>query len=165
MHAFQRDGDALVAVFEPEEADAIRQSVQGIAGIVRSHDTGDPVMARLFPDVYNDSSDDAAEFHRLTDAELSGTKLAQVDVVLDTLPETGGEIRLDAEAAEAWLRALTDVRLALGVRLDISESTDLHAEIEDALLADEASSRAAALGLYDLLTYIQESLVVALAGW
>ncbi|MEV0649111.1 DUF2017 family protein [Phytomonospora sp. NPDC050363] len=165
MRAFIRDGDTFVATFAPAEADAIRQSVQGIAGLVRTHDTDDPVTARLFPDVYNDSSDDAAEFHRLTDAELTGTKLAQVDVLLDTLPAEGGEVSIDAETAEAWLRAITDVRLALGVRLDISESTDLGREIDDEILADPVSPRAAALGLYELLTYVQESLVVAVAGW
>jgi hypothetical protein len=150
LRSFTRDGDFCVAAFEPAEADAIRHAAQEIAGLV---------------DAYNDSRDDAAEFHRLTDADLTQVKLGQVDVILATLPEEGGEVRLDAEAAEAWLRALTDVRLALGVSLDISEDTDLTGEIDDAILADPSSHRAAALTLYGFLTYVQETLVGALAGW
>lgn len=165
MRAFIREGHECVASFEPSEAEAIRDTAQRIAGLVRAHDTDDPVTARLFPDAYNDSRDDAAEFHRLTDAELSGNKLAQIDVLLDTLPAEGGEVRLDDETAEAWLRSITDIRLTLGIRLDISESTDVIGEIQDAVLADEASPRAAALGFYYLLTELQESLVHSLAGW
>ena len=44
--------------------------------------------------------------------------------MLAALPdEAGGEVRLDAEAAEAWLRALNDARLAMGVRLEIKDDT------------------------------------------
>ena len=43
--------------------------------------------------------------------------------MLDTL-RRGRRGRLDAEEAQAWLRALNDVRLALGARLDITEDDE-----------------------------------------
>ena len=41
--------------------------------------------------------------------------------MLDTLPETGGKFQLTHYEAHAWLKALNDIRLALGVRLGVTE--------------------------------------------
>ncbi len=73
-------------------------------------------------------------------------------------------MRLDAEAAEAWLRAINDARLAMGIRLDISDDTDLGEELDDAVLRDPASSRVFQLSVYAYLGYLQESLLNALTG-
>ena len=45
-------------------------------------------------------------------------------MVLATLPEEGGRVRLTQEQAQSWLRALNDVRLALGAGLDVTEDRD-----------------------------------------
>jgi len=63
-----------------------------------------------------------------------------------------------------WLRALTDVRLALGLRLSITDDTDLETEIDNAVLHDPTSTRVGQLSVYAYLTYLQESLVGALLG-
>ena len=65
-------------------------------------------------------------------------------------------------AAEAWLRAINDVRLAMGTRLDISGDTDLGDELDDAVLHDPASSRVFQVSVYAYLGYLQESLLNAL---
>ncbi len=44
--------------------------------------------------------------------------------LLETLPPGGGRIRLTADQAEAWLRSLNDVRLALGTRLGVTDDFD-----------------------------------------
>ena len=77
--------------------------------------------------------------------------------MLATLPATGGRVRLSAGDAEAWLRSLNDVRLALGVVLGITEDY----EREFAGL-DPEDPREAYLHVYDFLTYLQETLVRAL---
>ena len=41
--------------------------------------------------------------------------------MLDSLPAGGGRIQLTGDQALAWLKALNDVRLALGVRLGVTE--------------------------------------------
>ena len=71
-------------------------------------------------------------------------------------------MRLDGEAAEAWLRAINDARLAMGTRLDIQGDTDLGDELDDAVLHDPASSRVFQLSVYAYLGYLQESLLNAL---
>ncbi len=117
----------------------------------------DPVLARLLPDAYRDDTEAAGEFRRFTEQELRSGKLAAAQTVLDTLPEEGGRVELTEEDGQVWLRALNDVRLALGVRLDITEDTAQRTQD-----LDPADSRAAYLWVYDWLTYLQETLVRAL---
>ena len=81
----------------------------------------DPVLARLLPDGYRDDPDAAGEFRKYTEPGLRSTKQQAALQMLDTLPDAGGRIQLTSEQAQAWLKALNDVRLALGVRLDVTE--------------------------------------------
>lgn len=116
----------------------------------------DPVLARLFPDAYREDQDASAEFRRYTEGGLRETKRVAARTVLETLGE-GGEVLLDREQAQAWLRALNDLRLALGVRLDITEET-----LDQMRTFDWDDPRNAGYAAYDWLTYMQESLVRAL---
>lgn len=163
---FVRDGDAVVGSFAPEYAAVVRGLVSQ-AGSVLAHpvDRRDPGIARLFPDAYRDSADDADEFRRLTESELRTGKIESVDTLLATLPEDGGDVRLDPEQASAWLRALNDVRLLMGTRLDLTDDTDITTEVDDEILRDPQSHRLAELVAYGYLTEVQESLVLALAAW
>jgi len=117
----------------------------------------DPVLARLLPDAYGDDAEAAGEFRRYTEQGLRSGKVAAARTVLGTLPSSGGRVRLSAGDAEAWLRSLNDVRLALGVLLGITE--DYESELGD---VDRADPRSAYLQVYDWLTYLQETLVRAL---
>jgi uncharacterized protein DUF2017 len=117
----------------------------------------DPVLARLFPDAYSSDPEAAGEFRRYTEPGLRSGKVAAARTVLATLPDRGGRVRLNEADAETWLRVLTDVRLALGVRLGITE--DYEAQLAD---VTEADPRAAYLHVYDWLTFLQETLVRAL---
>ena len=118
----------------------------------------DPVLARLFPDGYgNDDPEAAGDFRRYTEPGLRSGKVAAARTVLATLPGEGGRVRLSAGDAEAWLRALNDVRLALGVLLGITE--DYERELADVTGTDP---RSAYLQVYDWLTFLQETLVRSL---
>jgi hypothetical protein len=117
----------------------------------------DPVLARLLPDAYRDDTEAAGEFRRFTEQDLRSGKLAAARIVLDTLPEEGGRVELSEQDAQAWLRALNDVRLALGVHLEITEDTAQRSQD-----LDPADPRSAYLWVYDWLTYLQETLVRAL---
>ena len=117
----------------------------------------DPVLARLLPDAYQDDTEAAGDFRRFTEQELRNGKAAAARTVLATLPEDGGRVRLSEEEAQVWLRALNDVRLALGVRLSITE--DFEARLQD---LDPADPRSAYMWVYDWLTFLQETLVRAL---
>lgn len=117
----------------------------------------DPVLARLLPDAYTGDPEAAGEFRRYTEGELREAKAENARLVLATLPEGGGRVRLSGDEAQAWLRAINDVRLALGVRLEVTE------DFEDQLARMPADDpRAGYFQVYDWLTEVQETLVRAL---
>jgi Domain of unknown function (DUF2017) len=118
----------------------------------------DPVLARLLPDGYRDDPEAAGEFRRYTESSLRGAKEEAARELLDTLPEEGGRIELTGEQAVAWLKALNDVRLALGIRLGVTEDFE---EQWGALKPDDPQW--AAYEVYAWLGAVQESLVQALA--
>jgi hypothetical protein len=90
----------------------------------------DPALARLLPDGYRGSPDDATEFRRFTEQSLSAMKSANGGHVLESLSDAGltaGLKKLEVELTEqqgwAWLKSLTDVRLALAARIGMRPKT------------------------------------------
>jgi hypothetical protein len=118
----------------------------------------DPVLARLLPDAYRDDPEASGEFRRYTEQGLRSGKAAAARTVLATLPPDGGRIRLSEPEAQAWLRALNDVRLALGTRLGVTDDFD-----EQVAGMGPEDPRAAYVGVYQWLAFLQETLVQALS--
>lgn len=132
----------------------------------------DPALARLFPDGYTDDDEGSADFRRYTQLGLRDARQARIAVVLDTLsagtPSAGtrsagtrsatGRQVLDTAQAEAWLGVLTDLRLVLGERLEVTEDLD---ELLAGLAEDDP--RRSGLMVYDWLGWLQETLVQALS--
>ena len=161
---FRRKGSQCVADFAVDEVRVLRKVAgEVVALLTDGMEHGDPVVDRLFPDIYPDRPDDSAEFRLYTEGDLQTGKIDQAGAILAALPDEGeGEVRLDGEAAEAWLRAINDARLAMGIRLDIQADTDLSAELDEAIMLDPGSSRVFQLSVYAYLGYLQESLLNAL---
>lgn len=130
-------------------------SMLGIRESARPPD--DPVLARLFPDGYRDDAEAAGEFRRYTEDGLRDAKRTAAGEVLASTSGGGGTFTVDVERADAWLRVLNDVRLALGTRLEIGE--DAHEELSR---MDPADPRYPGYVAYDWLSFLQESLVRAL---
>src|SRR4051794_33221112 len=161
---FRRNGRVCVATFETDEVRVLRKVAGEVVDLLTDgFDHGDPVVDRLFPDIYPENKEDSAEFRRYTEGDLKTGKIDQAGAILAALPDGEGEVRLDAETAEAWLRAINDARLAMGVRLDIRAETDLDEEMSEAVVHDPASSRLFQLSVYAYLGILQESLLNALA--
>jgi len=118
----------------------------------------DPVVARLLPDAYRDDPEKAVEFRKYTESSLREAKKYFAQTLLETLPPAGGKVKLTGDQARDWLRALNDIRLMFGVRLEVTE------DFEDQLAGlDPKDPRAAAFEVYGWLGAVQESLVRALA--
>jgi hypothetical protein len=152
-------GGEVVARLDPAEAgivglllDQLEQLLAADADDV----AGDPVMARLLPEGHRGDPELAADYRDLTETSLRAGKTDDLAVVRATLPQDGGEVRLDREQAGAWLRSTNDLRLALGTRLDITEDTEPPDEV--------AGEQEQQLAVYYWLTALQGSLVDALAG-
>jgi hypothetical protein len=162
---FKREGDVCVGRFDEAEAAVLQQVMIEVVTLLSEQlDHDDPVVARLFPDVYRDDPGTSADLRQYMEADLRSAKLDQAGAMLAALLPDGGEVRLDDEQAEAWLRGLTDARLALGTQLGIRDDTDLVDEMDDAVLQDPISVRVAQLSVYAYLSELQESLIEALIG-
>jgi hypothetical protein len=124
----------------------------------------DPVLRRLLPDAYRDDDAAAADFRRYTERGLRDAKIENARTVIASLFDGGMldsepvddpvEVELDPEQVQAWLRTLTDVRLALATRLGIED---------DEHVWDEGSDDPAAVmhDVYDWLGFVQETLILA----
>jgi hypothetical protein len=153
-----RSGE-VVARLDPAEAGIVGLLLDQLEQLLAADAddlAGDPVMARLLPEGHRGDPELAADYRELTETSLRSGKTDDLAVVRATLPEDGGEIRLDRDQAGAWLRSSNDLRLALGTRLDVTEDTEPPAEI-----ADEQDQQ---LAVYYWLTSLQGSLVDALAA-
>jgi uncharacterized protein DUF2017 len=118
----------------------------------------DPVLARMLPDAYQDDPEAASEFRKYTESSLREAKKYFAQTLLETLPPKGGRVKLTADQARDWLRALNDVRLMFGVRLEVTE------EFEEQLGSlDPKDPRVAAFEVYVWLSAVQESLIRAIA--
>ncbi len=176
MNGWKRSGRGtrarLVASLEAQEAAVLRDLVGEVRQMLAARTDDNPadelaeltgirtgpstrpddrVLARLLPDFTTEDADLAAGLRSLHEPALIEAKEQAAAVVLETLPESGGRIELTPEQADAWLAALNDVRLALGTALEVSE------DMPEQLPSDDP--RAAHLGVYHWVTFVQDSLV------
>jgi hypothetical protein len=126
---------------------------------ITSHDSPpeDDVLHRLLPNAYADSVD-SSEFRRYTESTLRAKKQAHAIVMRIHLKSSeDGTVDLDYDNANAWLGAINDIRLALGVRLKVESNSHEHLEI----LAPDDPLRGV-YAVYTWLGWLQESLLAAL---
>ena len=167
----QQDG-RLLGRFEPIEADLLRLATTQLFEMLDSGTTdpqlaaSDGVFGRLLPDAYRDDDEAAAEFRRFTATGLLERKAQNAQIVLDSLgasepdtatPDSGDRqpvvVSIDSDAVQAWLRSLTDLRLTLADRLQISPDGVVHLATQDTPFLRE---------LYEWLGMLQEELVYAI---
>jgi hypothetical protein len=83
----------------------------------------DPALARLLPDAHADDPAASSEFRRYTEQGLRERKRQCLETARLTLGRTGS-LTLDDAEAQAWLVALTDVRLVLAERMGLRTEDD-----------------------------------------
>ena len=125
----------------------------------------DPAVARLLPDASHDDPELAESFRRLTQDDLRDRKRGALAVAAAALRRRAPVVLTDGEA-QALLKGLTDVRLVLAERLGIHSDEDaefLHAAVAAGGDGGE-NPWAQTAGLYDVVTFLQEDLVHAIAA-
>jgi hypothetical protein len=159
--SFKRVGGDRVRVRLGNDEVAILRGLPDQLRTVLGEGEGEPVNRRLFPPAYLDVADieHDTEYHRLMHDDLVKEKLANLDLVTDSLARGSASVRrwtveLTDEEAAAWLGVLNDLRLALGVRLDITEDFDGD--------VDDTDPRAPAFRLLSYLGWLEEQLLDAL---
>lgn len=114
------------------EADLLRGLIRELRDLLTDDSPGeDPVVDRLFPDAY-ESRADADAFRDMVGDDLRREKLNALEEVWTSLGNQGhATIPLAPEVTGPWLTTLTDLRLAIGTRIGVSEdmmSQDLDAD-------------------------------------
>ncbi|ORJ63793.1 oxidative stress transcriptional regulator AosR [Mycobacterium simiae] len=157
---------AMIGLLDERESSSPTDELEEITGMKtgNSEPPTDPTLRRLLPD-----------FSRPEDAAGSGTELPEglnaalrnlhepkiIDAkrnaaqeLLDTVPGSGGRFELTEDQANAWVSSVNDIRLALGVMLDIGPDGPER-------LPDD-HPMATHFDVYQWLTVLQEYLVLAL---
>ena len=113
--------------------------------------SGQPDLVRLFPPAYSQESDfkEEEEYRNLMGEDL----LEAHREALRTMATTIDAERIDEGQLTAWLRALNELRLVLGTRLDVTE---------DHIPPPASDPRASAFALYSYLSWLQGQVIDAL---
>ncbi|WP_375387320.1 MULTISPECIES: DUF2017 domain-containing protein [Actinomycetes] len=159
----------LVSDGEPEqyapaegEADSFERLVRDLqADPDEPEVSDDPVLRRLFPNAYPHDAAASSDFRRFTERDLRGKKVEDAVVVLRALGETEAgakDLRVDPAQADAWLRTLTSVRLAVATRLGITDAESA----DDLAQLPEEDPRSFMVSVYDWLGFAQETLISSL---
>lgn len=141
-------GRYRIALPEPER-ELLRTLVPQLRELLT---TDDPSLTRLFPTAYADDPERDAGYHALVRDELLERRFHSLDVLEQTVE--GGEV--DEETLSAWMRALNDLRLVLGTRLDVSED-------DDPMDIDPDDPAAPAWAIYHYLAGLQSMIIDALS--
>jgi hypothetical protein len=153
----RRRGRVWLALGE-EEAGLLRRLIGDYLELLDAEsEPDDPVLSRLFPSASLDDPELQRQFRELLGSDLEQHKRSSARRALDSLGSSGasrGALESE-EDSEAWLVTLTDLRLALGVRLGVTEEMW-------ATLPDPRDPEQLPLAILHYLGGLQESLVRAL---
>ncbi|MEX2203003.1 MAG: DUF2017 family protein [Actinomycetota bacterium] len=135
------------------ERNVLRELPDQLRLLLDEGDAQDPALQRLFPSAYPDDPVAAAEFDGFVRDDLTEQRMKAIG----TMARTIDSAHLDEEEALAWLAAVNDLRLVLGIRLAVTEES----EPED-FVGDEGTHGSYAL--YAYLSVLEEDIVEALSG-
>jgi hypothetical protein len=147
---FPRSDGSYDVRLGPEERGLLRGLAGELEDLVAANDAA---VARLFPAAYRDDPDAEAQYRRLVGDSLVSGRLA----ALRSLKADADAECLSHSDAERWCGALNDLRLVLGERLGVTEELS-----ERGIDLDDPN--AVQLSIYGWLTWLQASLVDALAS-
>ncbi len=158
---------AMIGLFDERESSSPPDELEEITGIKtgNAEPPVDPTLRRLLPDFVKPddgpSAPDASEslnaaLRSLHEPEIIGAKRVAAQRLLDTVPDNGGRFELTEDDAGAWVAAVNDIRLTLGVMIEVGP------EGPQRLPADHPL--AVHFDVYQWLTVLQEYLVLVLMG-
>jgi hypothetical protein len=155
MDATSKGEGSVTIRFSEDEAELLRRLLAEMESLLESRSDRDPVVGRLFPRAYEKRKEEES-YRSLVGDELVSTKKANLRTAGDMLGREGAaEAALSEDQAEAWLALLTDLRLAIGTRLDVTEekmSEDI----------DQDDPEAAALSVLHWLGWVQGTILEAI---
>lgn len=154
MPTVERADDGSIELrLEEYEAEIIRRLCGEMRLLLEADlPRADPVTDRLFPRAHEDQKDEEA-YRELVGTTLRDYKLEALEAVEAGVGDDGpAAASLEGEDRERWLTFLTDTRLALGTRLEVTEETMSREP-------DPDSPDAVALSVLHWVGWIQEQIL------
>lgn len=139
--------------FSDEERGLLRTLPSQLRDLLHADDREDPAVQRLFPPAYRKNEDHEEEYQGLMRGDLLDQRLGALSVLEETIDAD----TLSEDELVAWMAVVNDLRLVLGVRLDVTE--DMYA---DGLPPNDP--RTPAFELFSYLGLLMEQFVEALSG-
>ncbi|MGZ8752417.1 MAG: DUF2017 family protein [Acidimicrobiia bacterium] len=166
MASVKKRRKGVVLELTPDEVALLQALPAQLAPVLEGGPTAsegtDPVRDRLFPRAYLDPTEEKAEqnWQDMVHADLVKEKAAALTVLAESLENVAdsgrdAKLSLDRDEVEAWLSALNDARLALGVTLEITEE-------HDPSRLDPGDPAAQPFFIYDWLTMLQGTILEAM---
>jgi hypothetical protein len=159
---------AMIGLLDERESSSPADELEEITGIRtgNAEPPKDPTLRRLLPDFYRHDDGDAvppeaadslnAALRSLHEPDIVNAKRVAAQRLLNTVPDDGGRFELTEDDANSWIAAVNDIRLTLGVMLEVGP------EGPERLPADHPL--AVHFDVYQWLTVLQEYLVLVLMG-
>jgi len=159
---------SMIGLLDERESSSPSDELEQITGMKtgNAQPPDNATLLRLLPDFSKPDDADApaqeavdslnAALRSLHEPAIIDAKRVAAQQLLDKLPNDGRRFELTEDAANAWVAAVNDLRLALGTMLDIRPDGP------DRLPDDHPL--APHLDVYQWLTVLQEYLVLALIG-
>ncbi len=149
----RRDDGRYSVRLPPHERSVLVSLPSHVLALARA---GDPSTVRLFPPAYLEDIDAEAEYVALSRSELMEGCAAS----LETFRKTVQSEVLNQEQALAWMRALNQIRLVIGTKLDIQENEPY----PDPATVSAEDVRSQGMLLYGYLTWLQSELIEAVSA-
>lgn len=158
---------AMIGLLDERESASPADELEEITGIKtgNAEPPKDPTLRRLLPDFYRPDDDaepsEAADslnaaLRSLHEPGIVDAKRVAAQQLLSTVPDGGGRFELTEDDANCWIAAVNDIRLTLGVMLEVGPDGP------ERLPADHPL--AVHFDVYQWLTVLQEYLVLVLMG-
>jgi len=136
------------------ERDILRTLPAQLRSLIEQGDPiEDPALRRLYPAAYLDDPQAATEFDTLVRDDLTAQRIAAIDAMNATIDAE----RVSEDELVAWVGAINDLRLVLGVRLAVTE------ESQPADFAGDPE-RESSYALFAYLGLLLEEIVEALSS-
>ena len=149
MADFDRSPGRVTVRFDEQEKGLLGGLLAELETVLDQGPGSDPIRARLYPKAYQDE-DEQKSYEELVGDQLQDQKLRIVREARSGLLDDA--LILDEDSLQSWLIVLTDLRLAIGTRLEVTE------EVMDREL-DPDDPDAPALSVLHWLGWVQESLL------
>ena len=120
---FTRGRAGIRARLDREESELFRRLLSEMRVLLTDEsEPTDLIKGRLFPSAYEDPEEERA-YREMVRGDLERAKLDAVDVVVNTVSGRKAiDVEITTDQVDSWLTVLTDMRLAIGTRLDVDEA-------------------------------------------